>query len=80
MTKLQTHIQRATEAEARSAISIEVWVDDQIAMRKEIAPDEDSLDLEVPIASEKKIKLVLANKSALNVGTRAVWRQPRLSK
>jgi hypothetical protein len=55
-------------------------VDDQIAMRKEIAPDEDSLDLEVPIASEKKIKLVLANKSALNVGTRAVWRQPRLSK
>ena len=80
MTKLQTRIQRATEAEARSAISIEVWVDDQIAMRKEIAPDEDSLDLEVPIASEKKIKLVLANKSALNVGTRAVWRQPRLSK
>jgi hypothetical protein len=80
MTKLQTRVQRATEAEARSAISIEVWVDDQIALRKEIAPEEDSLDVDVAIASEKKIKLVLACKSALNLGTRAVWRQPRLSK
>ncbi len=80
MTKLQARLQRASESESRSAISIEVWVDDQIAIRKEIAPEDELLDLEVPIAPEKKIKLVMASKSALNLGTRVLWRQPRLSK
>lgn len=80
MTKLQARLQRSSESESRSAISIEVWVDDQIAIRKEIAPEDELLDLEVPIAPEKKIKLVMASKSALNLGTRVLWRQPRLSK
>lgn len=80
MTKLQSRLQRSSESESRSAILVEVWVDDQIAIRKEIAPEEELLDLEVPIAPEKKIKLVMASKSALNLGTRVLWRQPRLSK
>lgn len=80
MTKLQARLQRSSESESRSAILVEVWVDDQIAIRKEIAPEEELLDLEVPIAPEKKIKLVMASKSALNLGTRVLWRQPRLSK
>ncbi|MCE2809099.1 MAG: hypothetical protein LW850_23650 [Planctomycetaceae bacterium] len=80
MTKLQARLQRSSESESRSAILVEVWVDDQIAIRKEIAPEEELLDLEVPIVPEKKIKLVMASKSALNLGTRVLWRQPRLSK
>ena len=78
MTKLQARLQRSSESESRSAILVEVWVDDQIAIRKEIAPEEELLDLEVPIVPEKKIKLVMASKSALNLGTRVLWRQPRL--
>ncbi len=80
MTKLQARLQRSSESESRSAILVEVWVDDQIAIRKQIAPEEELCDLEVPIAPEKKIKLVMASKSALNLGTRVLWRQPRLSK
>jgi len=80
MTKLQARIERANESEAQSPIAVEVWVDDQVAYRKELGAQEESLDLEVSIAPEKKIKLVLGSSSALNLGTRTLWRQPRLSK
>lgn len=80
MTRFQTRVQRANESEARSAVLIEVWVDDQIAFKQELAPADESLELEVPVSSEKKIKLALRSKSSLNLGTRTLWKQPRFTK
>ena len=80
MTKLQARIERSGESESRSAIQIEVWVDDQVALRKEIGADEQGLDLEVGIVQEKKIKLVLSSKSPLHLGTRALVKQAKLLK
>lgn len=80
MTKLQTRLQRANESNAQSPVSIEVWVDDQVAFKKELGAQQQSIDVEVGIASEKKIKFVVASKSALNLGTRVMLIQPRVSK
>jgi hypothetical protein len=80
MTKFQARIERSEESESRSAIQIELWVDDQVAFKKEIEADQKGLDLEVGIAQEKKIKLVLGSKSPLHLGTRALVRQPKLLK
>jgi hypothetical protein len=59
---------------------LEVWVDDQVAFKKELAAEQLSIDVEVSIASEKKIKFVIGNQSALNLGTRVVMIEPRVSK
>lgn len=80
MTKFQARIERSEESESRSAIQIELWVDDQVAFKKEIGADQKGLDLEVGIVQEKKIKLVLGSKSPLHLGTRALVRQPKLLK
>lgn len=80
MTKLQARVERSGDSESRSAIQIEVWVDDQVALRKEIGADEQGLDLEIGIAQEKKIKLVLGSKSPLHLGTRALVKQAKLLK
>ena len=80
MTQLQTRLQRANESEIQSPVMLEVWVDDQVAFKKELSAEQLSIDVEVSIASEKKIKFVVGNQSALNLGTRVVMIEPRVSK
>jgi len=80
MTKFTARIERADDSEAQSAVWTEVWVDDQVVLRKELGADQQGMDIDVGIAQEKKIKIVLGSKSALNLGTRVAFLQPRVSK
>jgi hypothetical protein len=80
MTKLQTRLDRASDSDVQSAILVEVWVDDRMALKKELAAETQSMEIDAVIAPEKKIKLVVGSKSALNLGTQARMLQPRVSK
>jgi hypothetical protein len=51
-----------------------------MALKKELAAETQSMEIDAVIAPEKKIKLVVGSKSALNLGTQARMLQPRVSK
>jgi len=80
MVKFQARVERANESDVQSPIMVEVWVDDQIAFKQELGSTQEFVEIDVPIAQEKKIKLTMQSKGSLNLGTRALWKQPRFTK
>ena len=80
MTKFKTRVQRASEADMQSAVSIEVWVDDQIAYRGELSAEENQLEVEANVQSNKRVRLNVAAGGKLKAGSRVQWLEPRLSK
>jgi hypothetical protein len=80
MTKFKTRVQRASEADMQSAVSIEVWVDDQIAYRGELSAEENQLDVEANVQSNKRVRLNVAAGGKLKAGSRVQWLEPRVSK
>lgn len=80
MTKFKTRVQRASDADMQSAILIEVWVDDQIAFRGELSAEDNQLDVEANVQSNKRVRLNVAAGGKLKVGSRVLWLEPRVSK
>ena len=80
MSKLLARIERTNESDLQSPIKLEIWVDDRIAFQKELSSQEATAEVEAPISAGKKTRIVLSSKGALQIGTRAVLRQPRLTK
>ncbi len=77
-SRFQARVQRSDTGEKRSAISLEVWQDDQRIAQKQLSPQDDIADLDLPLVSGKKVRLAVVCESPLMIGTAVTWKQPRL--
>jgi hypothetical protein len=78
VARLRTTVERSGNGNAKSDLLIEVWQDDQNLKRHAFGVDEESLELEVPVVSGKKVTLSVVSKTRLQVGSQMTWKQPRL--
>jgi hypothetical protein len=79
-SRFRALVERSGIGNARSEVVIEVWEDDQNLMRRTLAANEDSLELDVPVSGGKKVTFKLASNNRLQIGSQVTWKQPRLTR
>jgi hypothetical protein len=78
--RFQTIVARSDSGEKRTALTLEIWQDDERIVSKTLGPDDESIPLEIAIAPNKKVRLVVDAPSQLRIGSRVTWKQPRLTR
>ncbi|MCU0710823.1 MAG: hypothetical protein MUC43_02105 [Pirellula sp.] len=75
---LQGTVERPSLAIYRSELLIEVWQEDEKLFSKTLADTEDSMDVNVKVAPEKKTRLSVSVVGQSNLGTEVQWKQVRV--
>jgi hypothetical protein len=76
----QAQIVRTDDGSQRTNLAIEIWQDDNRLSQQSLPYDVDSVDVNLPVPSGKKVQLRVACNSKLMVGTEVQWKQPRLKR
>jgi hypothetical protein len=76
----QAQIVRTDDGSQRTNLTIEIWQDDNRLSQQSLPYDVDSVDVNLPVPSGKKVQLRVACNSTLMVGTEVQWKQPRLKR
>jgi hypothetical protein len=79
-SRFRALVERSGIGNARSDVVIEVWEDDQNLMRRTLAANEDSLELDIPVSGGKKVTFKMATNNRLQIGSQVTWKQPRLTR
>lgn len=75
---LQATVERPELASYRSELLIEVWQEDQKLFSKVLADTQDTMEVKVNVAPEKKTKLSVTANGQSNLGTEVQWKQVRV--
>lgn len=75
---LQAIVERPELASYRSELLIEVWQEDEKLFSQTLANTDDSLQVKVNVAAEKKTRLTVSAKGPSNLGTEVQWKQLRV--
>jgi hypothetical protein len=75
---LQATVERPELASYRSELIIEVWQEDEKLFSQVLADTDDSLEVKVNVAPEKKTRLSVSAKGPSNLGTEVQWKQVRV--
>jgi hypothetical protein len=76
----QSQVVRTDDGSQRTNLTIEIWQDDNRLSQQSLPYDVDSVDVNLPVPSGKKVQLRVACNSKLMVGTEVQWKQPRLKR
>ncbi|MDZ4850221.1 MAG: hypothetical protein SGI77_13135 [Pirellulaceae bacterium] len=73
-------IRRFEKARFMSAIQCEIWLGDELAWNVSLPPDQMEATVDIPVASDKQMRIVVTCESDLMLGTQISWQQPRLTR
>jgi hypothetical protein len=77
-TRLVSKIERTGSGSQQSAVTVEVWQDDVRVFEKSMSATDEVLELDVPLAANKKVRLSVLSPGRLMIGTELRWNEPRL--
>jgi hypothetical protein len=77
-TRLVSKIERTGGGAQQSPVTVEVWQDDVRVFEKSMSFTDEVLELDVPLAANKKVRLSVLSPGRLMIGTELRWNEPRL--
>ncbi len=75
-----TKIRRSDKTRFATTVQCQVWVGESLAWDATLTHDQLEAVVDIPVVSEKRLRIVVACESDLLLGTQLSWQQPRLTR